>query len=70
MRGGSPCGSIPAAILPLNLAQISSIYRLPGSFMAIQDGLQWFVNHWSYAFCIGIILTCVSDMHFECQKGR
>ena len=44
MRGGSPCGSIPAAILPLNLAQISSIYRLTASFNPIQDGLQWFVS--------------------------
>ena len=42
--GPSPCKGIPAGILPLNLAQISSIYGLTGSFMAIQDGLQCFVS--------------------------
>ena len=31
-------------ILHLNLAQISSIYRLTSSFMAIWDDLQWFVS--------------------------
>ena len=31
-------------IIPLNLAQISSIYRLTCSFMAIWESLQWFVS--------------------------
>ena len=40
----SPCRGISAEILPLNLNQISSIYRLTGSFLAIWDSLQWFVS--------------------------
>ena len=50
-NGPSPSRGISAGILPLKLAQIISIYRLTGNFMAIQDGLQWFVS-----------ITCL--MHF------
>ena len=44
IHGPCPCRVISTRILPLSLAQISSIYRLTGSLMAIRDGLQWFVS--------------------------
>ena len=50
---------VHVGILPLNLARISSIYRLTGSFVVC-------VNHGFYTYCLGIILTCVSEIHMKC----
>ena len=62
-NGLSPCRAISAGILPLNLAQISSIYRLTVSFIAIWGGLQWFVS------IAGLILLYMGQLQESCTAG-
>ena len=66
-HGPSPCRGISAGILPMSLAQISSIYRLTDSFMAIQDGLQWFVSITDVV--LNILYRCYIDMHLICTQS-